>query len=516
MDFGAPVADQIDPQAGFKTIGNLLSLKQQQQALVGQQSHNQILRAQAQQETQNAQQRSATANFFKNYDFQQHVGLDGTTDLNMLSDPKFRQAAGDNYPAIAKSMVDVKNAQLTGKKSLAELNGVLRDQLMGAVGSLRGDPDVVADNPAGRAKVQQVLDSLSASGGEDAKRVASIYGPMIEHIKPGQLSQAISNFQLQGMDASRQSAAQAPSYQNTGATLQNVNPQSAGGAAPSQLRTTIPPQVVTLPSGQQGAVTGGGASVAPIPSGAATGRGGSSAPPSNRPRIAQDDAPPPNAPRAVQDAYQQSVVQAQSDMSDARKADSQYGTGIHVSNVIRSLSKSTDTGPGTSLWHHMLAGIPGAASTTANDAGADYQTINSMLDRQAAMARSTMGLPATNAGQAAAENLSGTTEFARKALQTKNNLTQALTEGAHQFREGLEKVGGFTSQPSPVAVNNFKAAWTANFDPNVYRAIRAHDEHDQEEIRQLREELGAQGFKTLSVKAANLESLAKTGQLPSR
>jgi hypothetical protein len=209
------------------------------------------------------------------------------------------------------------------------------------------------------------------------------------------------------------------------------------------------------------------------------------------------------------------AVKAGNELTNAsRTNDRDYGTNVHISNVIRQLSKDTKTGPGTEMFHHMLAG---SIKGLGQDAGADYQVIGSMLDRQAAMAQAAMGLPETNAGLQTSQSLSGSTQFAPEALQTKNNLTQALVEGAHQFRHGLDRVAGFepiTDKAAAGKVRKFQAEWTDNFDPNAYRLWNAHQTNDADEIARLRKELSATEFKSLGQKMRNLKSLSETGHLP--
>src|SRR6185312_4709635 len=123
-DFGSPIAQnvKVSPQQGLQTLSQLLSIQGQKQALQGQ-------AAQVQQEQQTARQRAGIANFMSNFDPTQHVGPDGTIDLdNVFTDPKLRQAAGDQFPALMQQLVTVKQSQLQAKQQLANLNGTLRNQ----------------------------------------------------------------------------------------------------------------------------------------------------------------------------------------------------------------------------------------------------------------------------------------------------------------------------------------------------------------------------------------------------
>lgn len=245
-DFGSPVAQNINPaQQGIQTLSGLLGVQQQQLEIQHQQQGLEGQAAQVQQEKQTAGQRANLATFFQSFDPAKHVGADGTIDLDsVLTDPKLRQAAGDQFPQIMQQMIQTKQGQLAAKQQLANLNDTLRNQFSSTVGSLRTDPDVIKDTPEGRAKVKQAIADFGASGGDDAQRVAAIYGSVIDHTPPKGLAQKLSNFQLQAMDASTQAGRQVPNYVGTGNQLVNVNPQAAGGApgAPAgNLNVGIPP-----------------------------------------------------------------------------------------------------------------------------------------------------------------------------------------------------------------------------------------------------------------------------------
>src|SRR5690348_13070824 len=136
-----PVGDKIippNPQAGISSMSGILGLQQQRQAL---QTGQQIL----QQEQLKSGQQQGIQSFFQNWDPSEHVGDDGTTDLDSaLQSPQFR-AAGNAKPAIMQALLDVKQKQLGAKQQLASLNSDLTKQFGTAVGALADDPDVKAD-----------------------------------------------------------------------------------------------------------------------------------------------------------------------------------------------------------------------------------------------------------------------------------------------------------------------------------------------------------------------------------
>lgn len=248
-DFGTPVADQVAPAtSGLQTLSALMGLKQQQLKIEQAQAGVQEAQATAQQQTQTAQQRSGLAQFWSQFSPSNYTGPDGTISVDkFLADPKARAAAGDMYPAVVDSVLKVKNQQLTNQQALVNLNDSTRKQLFEMAGGLRTDPDVIKDNPAGRAKVQGALNDF-ASTSPAAARAVSFYATHLPNLPRGSLPQALSGVQLQAMSAGQQAQAQQPIYLGTGAAAVNVNPQAPGGnlGGSPPVRMAIPPGMHTF------------------------------------------------------------------------------------------------------------------------------------------------------------------------------------------------------------------------------------------------------------------------------
>lgn len=250
MDGIIPVAAQVQAPDATKTMGllsSILNVKQQQQDLQTGAYRQQGVQAEAQQQQQTAGQRQAAAQFFQNYDVASHVGPDGTIDLDQaLTNPQLK-ATGDAYPAIAKSLIDMKNAQLDGKTKLAALNGSLRQQFYDNVGGLSADPDVKDGNNQGVGKVLDAIDEFGQSGGPDAARVAAVYRPIIENLqkagKTNKLQEVLGNFQLQASDAGKQREQTygTPTTVDTGGTITGgVQAPAAAGGGVTTAGSAIP------------------------------------------------------------------------------------------------------------------------------------------------------------------------------------------------------------------------------------------------------------------------------------
>lgn len=533
-----PVGNTItppNPQQGLGMLSGLIGVQQQRQALQTGQYQQQTAAAQAQQQQLAASQQQGVQSFFNSWDPSQHIADDGTTDLDSALQSKEFQSAGNAKPAIMQALLDVKTKQLANKQALAGLNSTVITQLGTQAGALAKDPDVVDDktDPAtginpGRAKVSELINNFSKLSPDNARVAQQMFN--VDKVPQGKLSTAVQALQMRAQSASEQQAAQFPKQMavSAGANTQLFNVQPSQGIQLGQqpvasVPYAIPPGVATGPGSTPMTYGPGGAGLP-----RAGGPGGGTPPPTannsrswyrpdGSPRTAMDDAPPPNAPggQAIQQQYANAVQNTSAHVAAVRQSDTQdYGNATHIANVVRQLSQTTDSGPGTKTWHTILGGISGLTDNKIGNSGADYSLINAYLDRQATVAQQSMGIPNTNAGLATAQSLSGTTQLPGTALRNKNDLTQALIEGSHQYRQGLDHVAGFGPNPSPAAVAAYQSAWTQNFDPNAYRLWNAHQNGDQEEITNLQKELGPNGLKALAKKMVNLKSLSTSGQLP--
>ena len=484
-DFGSPVAQNVNvnPNQGIQTLSGLLGLQQQRQALQGQ-------AAEVQQQQQTAGQRAGIASFMSTFDPTKHVGSDGTLDLdNVLTDPNLRRAAGDQFPQLMQQLVSVKQAQLQAKQQLVNLNDSARTQFQNTLGGLRTDPDVIADNPQGREKVQRAIGQFSATG-PDAGRVAQIYGTAIDHAPQGKLAQTLSNMQLQAMDAGSQAASQRPAYQATGATQTQVNPPAAGGAPAGNLRSGISPQYIFDPVSKTyyaAPGTGGGATAGTPTAPAAI---------PNAPAASPGAAGLPHYTPGESETLAESTAQ----VSAARKAGDQVGVNRDINQRILALNKQTATGPGTDFVHQ-------AAAAAGLPAGSSYQELGAFLDRQAAMASQSMGLPETNMGIETAKQFTGNTKYNNQVIADKTKFVDALNTAAGAYRAGVDRVVGTGPNPNMGAFPQFRATWAKNFDPEVFAYENAVKTGDVEEQRSIEQAEGQKGMAQLLKKRVALMGL---------
>ncbi len=456
-------------------------------------------RATVQNEEQSARQRKAIAG----YDWNKHIGEDGTLNVESVAlDPELQSVAGDQYVDLINNVSVAKQQQLASKKSLLGLRSDQRKEFAAMVTALRSDPDVAEDNERGRQKVNEEMMRYATLHGDDVIPVLQAYGPGLQKVPSGRMRDALRAIGLQSADAERQIEMQNPQYASTGAALTNINPNVPPGMAPD-IAMSIGPgnEIIEDANGRQFIRNVQTNQVTPVGA------------PSNGARPAPGRAPAPSdspsQPTFTQPVPQQKELEEH--VSTVRKADSDYGTNRHVNEEIIRLSQDTSTGPGTKTWHSLIGKVAGLGG---GDAIADYQKIGAYLDRQAALSASQMGLPETNAGLATAANLSGTTEYTPGALQTKVKLTDAMVEGSHQYRRGLDKVIGTGANQDLSKLQDFRAQWADNFDPNVFRVENAIRRGDKKELAQIRDEVGARGMVELKEKSANLRKLEAGELLP--
>jgi hypothetical protein len=508
-----PVGNTIvppDPSKGINTFSQLLGLQQQRQALETGQYTQQSAQAKATIDQQSAKENQAGARLIVD-----PVG-NGITDLdgNVLpgAKNKFLQAmpttGADRYDSFIKAATDhvqYKNAWLKLRQDVrqdvsARMAGTAADPNSG-LPELRDTADAIRSDYKGTPAeddVNKIVD-VSKTAMEAAGKSHGIDGA-----KQAVLNLSRGGIGNAGITGSGGVAAPQATTVDTGGKIQpgTVAPALQGGGftpggAPVN-KVTAPANMVG-PNGQIIQVPAGGAGLPRV------GAGAPGAPASNQPRTAADDAPAPNAPRAQQDAYITAVKGANDHVDAVRSADENYGNNKAISNAVRNLSGGAKTGPGTEPWNHVM----GVLGTKGAD---NYQELGAFLDRQAATVRGQMGLPGTNAGAEDAKMIAGNTQYNAKVIQDKNDYTEALTDGLHMYRNGLDRIAGFSGQASPTQVSKFKSAWTNAFDPNVFIGENAYRRSKAEGDRFVASLQPAEAA-SLAAKRKALQDLA-AGKLP--
>ncbi len=213
-DFGSPVAQgvNVNPAQGIQTISGILGLKQQAQTLETGKALQASAKAEAATRGIEAQGKTEAAGFLKDFDFFDHIGPDGTLDLNAVyTNPKF-QNAGPGKDLIANAMLGIKKGQIENKQNMANLQGTVVNAAGQLIGALADDPDVKAGNEKGFAKTKAQWDVFKEMFPDQGQALAGMFEPHMnsETMKPEDLSRAVRTVQLQATDVSNQRAQQKP------------------------------------------------------------------------------------------------------------------------------------------------------------------------------------------------------------------------------------------------------------------------------------------------------------------
>jgi hypothetical protein len=472
------------------TLSQILGIRQLQQQVRG-------ATAQAQMSEQDAAQRQALAG----HDFKRYLGRDGTFDLNLMAvDPELRQAAGDQFLDVLTRAADQKQAQLTTRATLNNLRNDQLEAMNQILGSLRGDPDVVEDNDAGRQKLNAALIKFGEIYGEDALPVLETTANLIRSTPRGQMDTLMASLQRQNMDAAQQKlATQDPRYVNTGRQLVATNPDLQPGI-PESMQLTLPPTatIVQDAAGRQYVLDP--ATNRPLPIG-----GGS---PTGRAAPAPTEAPTAPIGGFIQPEYQgqeRDVAAYQDQVRTIRESADQAPMQRDVFKKILKLSEETSTGPLVKFLQETKIG--------GQVFGDNYQQLAKYLERNAISAMQAMGGGASDARLEAAVAATGSPGFNKEALQEVTRFNYAANSALEAYRKGMDRAIG-TDRPDYLRLPEFRAAWAENFDINAFlleNAIADGDKKTQEKIlKSLTPDQAAQ----LQQRIRNLDALTETGRLP--
>lgn len=424
-------------------------------------------RAQVQQETQTARQR---ANLAK-YDWNKHIGEDGTLDLNTLNDPELQQAAGDQYLDVVTRAVQAKQQQTAAKQTLIGLRNDQRAAFAEMMGALRSDRDVVDDNEKGRQKVNEAMIQYGEMYGEDALPVLSAYAKPLQGAPKGRMSDALRAIQLQAHSASQQLAAQQPQYTDTGAQLTQINPNAAAGAPGIPL--TLPPGAQAVQGvdqlgnpyityrDRQGNIVG----TAPL----GGGPGG-----------------PARFDVGERHAFEQQAQTNFENVSANRAAASMAPQQLDQINKALELSKGVSTGAWAAKRAQIESGIgsliPGFAGM---DDASKLQELDKFSERIATDASRVLGVNArTDAERESIHkqnaNIGYTPQAIQSVLQYAKAQTLAMEAKGDAQEKWLKREGnGITKQ------HEFETAFRQAYDPVVFQIMAATPEERAEIVKSL-------------------------------
>jgi hypothetical protein len=453
-------------------LSQLLQIQQQQTQLAGAQ--------------QTQRQRAALAK----YDFGQHVGEDGTVDLNSLTqDPELRAAAGDQYLDVLQHAAAAKQSQLEAKSKLFTLRGDQVASLAQTITPLLSDPDVAQDNEKGRQKVNEAWMQYGQLHGDEALPVLRTFAAPLKNAPPGKMQQALRMIQMQALDVERQREARLPILVNKGGSLVNVNPD-VSTAAPGEIPLTLAPgsQAVTR-TDQLGNVyveyrdpRGNVVGTAPM--------GGEGGPARFGP-----------GERHTFEAQAESNFQ---NVDANRKAAAMAPQQLDQINKALDLSKGVSTGAWAAKRAQIESGlgslIPGYQGM---DDASKLQELDKFAERIATDASRVLGVNArTDAERESIHkqnaNIGYTPQAIQAVLQYAKAQTMAMEAKGNAQEEWLKKEGnGITKQ------HEFETDFRKAYDPVIFQLQAA----DPEERKKIIDGLDAKEAASLKEKRAKLRAL---------
>lgn len=523
-DFGAPVAQNVNAGNGLQTLSDLMSLKQRQIGIAQQQ----LALAQGQQTlsqlTSQATVAAIKANQEKNLsqvNWKQYVQPDGSYDIDS-AEKQALLVAPNIGPDFISRLSAMTQSSVAAKKAYYDLNQTYQDNVRAAFGTWAGDPK------ANISDLATQLDAIEENAPKDTQdsirtivnhTLGVIGGPDLITGAPKTLDQQKSQalaYSRVGLSPEQVSgpgglATPVPGTVSTGTQVipTTTNRETGITSAPNAPPVTNQSIEVTLPNGQVGVLDLATRKI----SIAGGGNGAAQTPPAPSALTSDTDPakPPANAPAATWAAWNQSVQHTQASVESARQSDAQYGNQMAIAEEVRDLSKGANTGPGTPEWTRLIGTL---SSRFGGSQGiTDVQTLESFLDRQAAGMREAMGLPATNAGAEQAQIIGGNIGMQGGALRAKNDYNEALAQGLHDYRRGLDRVAGFGGNASPTAVNQYRAQWTQYFNPLAYEYKLAKSRGDTEMVKSILSKVTKEQAATMVRDLKATDALSR-GQLP--
>lgn len=466
-----PVGAMVQPPNAQQTLGTLSGIYGIQQARQNLQTgayQQQSAQANAQQdqqkntELQKAQQVAIEGARSGAYD-----DGNGGIDRQKMANDILKVAPVYGQPQVT-SLLSQANEVVKNQQAHQDLTVSQKKEMGQTFASLAADPNV--DN----SKVIDAIEGLRQAHPNDPA-YSRLLTSQVMHLpntaSSDQLRSTLSRFSAAATGTPQATA----SSLDTGTQIQPGQTNNSTGEFTPAGKPISKSSVVEGPGGSMVRVDNFGRTATTLTSGAPQSQGNS---PPSAASIGHDQGgrlitsesdparPSTNAPAATWNSWNKSVDDARSHVEQTRQADSQYGNQMAIADQVRHLSSQTNTGPGTPEFTRlegMVTSRFGGSEDVSNT-----QKLESFLDRQAASMRSAMDLPSTNAGAEQARVIGGNVGMQGGAIRAKNDYNEALAQGLHDYRTGLDHVEGFSGSPSPSAVNQYKSQWSQNFDPKAY------------------------------------------------
>lgn len=502
-DFGAPVAQNINPPNAFQTLSQVLGVQQARQNL----QTGQYVQQQQQAGAQNAQQQMQERQLL-----QQTMMSGKDPDGNPIRDatgqinsPALSSFVNKYLPltgqAVNQNIIKTQDDQLKLKDSLRGLNQNYKNDISGIVQSWNNSgvtPDQMNTSLDAYAQANpEAQNAINRAKAFIPNIAQTANDPQMHGAKIRQLTQ---EFQPTQTTAAQQNAnIQATTGQNGGVQLYQANPLSSvpTGAVGQEIAQGIPlSERQTL---GQNPLTGGPVVINKSGQGSITGI----------------TNPPTQGVYVPQPGDKEALPGLQAERDTARQ---QYSSaGIQHNNnqiVLNNIDNVGATGVAGQGWRN-IAGAFGFRNGDANDSATAYDLVGKGLERSALQASQSMG-PQTNAGLEAQIKANGNLAYTPQAIKEITKLNDSLVSGTQAYQPGLERAISANPSAGVFAKRQFDQAWGANFDPNIFRyynAIKSGDKTEQQTIVKQLGGMNSAAYKEMMRKAQNLQQLSNSGSL---
>lgn len=510
-DFGAPAVTpaQFDPNAGIRSLSNIMNLQRTQQALqsgsLGIQQQQQNLNvgaANLQQEQQKMTERQLLQTAMqsgKDPDGNPIKGPDGQVDPGAMANfaNKYMPLTGQG---VQQSIIQTLHNRLQLNDAVRGLGQNYRNDLSGIVRSAIGTQQTP----------QQISAALDAYGKQNPEaapaisRAQALINAAPASMPQAQRDQALQHLAMEFQPAGTTASEQAPQMGVTtgpggGAQAYNTNPYSAtpmGAVGPETAQGVPLDQRQTVGTNP---ITGGQTVISKSGAG----------------QITSITNPPTQGVYVPQpgDAQALPVLQAERDASRVAytNAGLQHTNNQIVLNNIDNVAATGVAGPA----FRNIASAFGLRAGDATDSATAYDMVGKGLERSALQAAQSMG-PQTNAGLAAQVAANGSTHYTPAAIKEITKLNDAIVSGTQAYQPGLERAIAANPSAGVFAKREFDQAWGANFDPRIFQLYNAQKSGDAATVKSIISELGGKDsaqFKALMNKAAKLNQLSNAGSL---
>lgn len=505
------------PPSGLDTYSKILGIKQAQQTLQTGAYVQQQQRAQAQQQQQDVNEMQALLPIMRDPVSAGVLDASGNETPNakriiLAAAPKTGLDKYGDLVKAARGHVQLQNDMLSLNSNT---RAALGSRLQGAVLNAKTPEDATAAldsvvkefqgtgneenvNRIGANIREGILDTYPKHGMEGVQKLVT--GVIRGNLSPAELAGTggLVTPQAGTMDVGGQLY---PGAQATGVM--------GGGFTPAgpPVTKTIPPQVITTPSGQIGTVPAGGGGLPTVGGTATTAPTKPAAP--GAPKLEALQRPGMNAPRVDQENYNQQIESARHVTETVRALANDPMNGVQSTRFrnqrILELIPHANTGPGRDLLNKVASALPGSSGDT-------YQDLEHYTAQNSAALAKAMGVPGTNLGAETAAAAAGNVQRNPGALAEITRTNDALNTAFDLYNRGLAKVTRNGNDMS--RVNSYTQAFGSNLDVNALRWADAHRHGDKQEQAKLEKQMGAQGLAAARQRLRILKSLAENGDLP--